>query len=358
MTYSVGIVGAGVIGRLLALKCYDYGWKVTLFDRDDDRGHLACSMVPPAMLAPYCELDVAEKTVSELGLISLTLWPEIIKKYNMDVYFQQAGSLVVAHPTDIEELERFRSNVCIRASQDVFRFIKREEIINLEPDLDRRFLSGLYFPSEGQIDSRGVMASTLKAIQERSILTRFNCKVNKLSPHQITHENEISRFDNVFDCRGYGAASDIKNLRAVRGEIIRVYAPDVHLNRPIRLLHPRWPLYVVPRPAGHYILGASVVESEDLSPISVRSLLEILSTAFAINSGFSEARVIETTVGLRPAFPGNEPRIQHTPGLIRINGMYRHGYLLAPILTDWACQLIKTGKPYNDNYASYYEAAS
>lgn len=357
MSFSVGIVGAGIIGRLLALKCHQRGWKVTLFDRDNESGKAACSMVPPAMLAPYCELDVAEKSVAELGVSSLTLWPEIIKNFNLNAYFQQAGSLVIAHPNDTTELERFQHCVISRAPENVYQNVRGNELSTLEPDLDRRFLSGLYFPTEGQIDSRGLMASTLDAIRQRSIECRFECEIQKLLPYKIWHGNEVSQFDIIFDCRGYGAANDIKDLRAVRGEIIRVHSKDVHINRPIRLLHPRWPLYVVPRPNGHYIIGASVVEAEDLSPISIRSVLEILSTAFSINSAFSEARILETSVGLRPAYPNNEPRLRYTPGLISINGMYRHGYLLSPIITDWACDLVENGKPLTNDYTSYYEAA-
>ncbi len=345
MTISIGIVGAGIIGRLLALKACARGWRVTLFERGAEDGATACSSVSPAMLAPYCELDVAEKTVSDLGALSLRLWPEILCEFDLPVYFQQAGSLVVAPPQNSDELEHFARTVKSRASEDVFQNIKSDELKVFEPDLDSRFQSGLFFPSEGQIDSRGALAALLMAARERGADCRFGQEVRAIRPNEIDCGNATSKFDMVFDCRGYGAAKDIKNLRAVRGEIIRLHAPDVHLNRPVRLLHPRWPLYVVPRPDNHYIIGATTIESEDASPIALRSMLEMLSAAFTISAGFSEARILETLTGLRPAFPDNEPRIMHQPGLIRVNGVYRHGFLLAPVLTDYACQLAEKSQP-------------
>lgn len=357
MTHSVGIVGAGVLGRLLALKGSARGWKVTLFERGGADGAAACSVVPPAMLAPYCELDVAEKAVSDCGANSPDLWAKIIEQFDLDVYFKRNGSIVVAHPHDIDELERFRRGIAVRASQDVFQNLQSDALMQLEPELDRRFQVGLYFPSEGQIDSRSFMKAALVAIQQREIICHFNCDVREIKPYEVHTGTDVSRFDMVIDCRGLGAVKDIKNLRAVRGEIIRVHAPDVHLNRPIRLLHPRWPLYAVPHQNGHYVIGATVIESEDLSPVSVRSMLEMLSTAFTLNAGFSEARILETSVGLRPALPNNEPRLCHQAGLIRINGMYRHGYLLSPVMTDWACALVEGSKAHEHGINTFLEAA-
>jgi len=353
MTFSVGIVGAGIVGRLLAFKAAARGWRVTLFERGLADGSSACSTVSPAMLAPYCELDVSEKSIADLGAQSLQLWPEILRELDSQVFFQQAGTLIVAHPQDSGELEHFARGIKSRAASDVFHSIKNDELEELEPDLDRRFQSGLFFPSEGQIDSRGVMAALLNTAQARGVECRFNTEVSAICPHKIDCGSETHKFDVVFDCRGYGAAADIKNLRAVRGEIIRVHAPDVNLKRPVRLLHPRWPLYIVPRSDNYYIIGATMIESEDRSPIALRSLLEMLNAAFAISAGFSEARVLETSVGLRPAFPDNEPRILHEDGLVRINGMYRHGFLLAPGMTENACGLME-----NSNASSVFSEAA
>ena len=49
--------------------------------------------------------------------------------------------------------------------------------------------------------------------------------------------------------------------------------------------------------------------------------------------------LIYTTVlasNLRPALPDHRPHCHVEPGLIRHNGLYRHGWLLAPDLLDEA----------------------
>ncbi|MGE0856086.1 MAG: FAD-dependent oxidoreductase, partial [Hyphomicrobiaceae bacterium] len=113
-----------------------------------------------------------------------------------------------------------------------------------------------------------------------------------------------------------------------------VHAPDVTLSRPVRLLHPRHPLYVVPWPGNRFMIGATVIESEDDGPATVRSALELLGNAYALHPGFAEASILDIGAGLRPAFPDNVPRIylKDHGRVIRVNGAYRHGFLLAPVL--------------------------
>ena len=353
---SVAIVGAGILGRLLALNGEKRGWKVTLFDKGDESGSSACSFQPPAMLAPICELEVSEPMIAKLGQDSLKLWPEIVRTSSDQIFFQQAGSLIVAHPHDRGEMARFKNGLAAKAGTENFRTVTREELKTLEPQLDACFTEGLYVPEEGQIDSRNALAALGKTLSARGIECRYGTHTPALGAKRVTANDATYDFDLVIDARGYGAKDDLPDLRAVRGEIIRIHAPDVHLNRPVRLLHPRYPLYVVPHARGEYVIGATSIESEDDSPISVRSALELLSAAFALNASFGEARIMDMSVGLRPAFPDNMPRIVCEPGLLRVNGLYRHGYLISPKLADLVCDYVTTGQA-DPAYADLFRVA-
>jgi len=130
-------------------------------------------------------------------------------------------------------------------------------------------------------------------------------------------------------------------VRGVRGEVVRVHSPELALSRPIRLLHPRYPIYIAPKPDGVYVIGATQIESEDTSPTSVRSALELLSALYSVHPAFGEARILEMVTQCRPALPDNLPEIRWDGGrLIRINGLYRHGYLMAPAVMDAALGLL------------------
>jgi glycine oxidase len=86
------------------------------------------------------------------------------------------------------------------------------------------------------------------------------------------------------------------------------------------------------------VVGASEIESEDRSPVSVRSTLELLSAAHSAIPALAEARIIRSETNLRPALPNNLPALRHAPGITVINGLYRHGWLIAPALVEQALQ--------------------
>jgi glycine oxidase len=151
----------------------------------------------------------------------------------------------------------------------------------------------------------------------------------------------------VIDCRGLSARDDQPELRGVKGELILIETAEVELSRPVRLIHPRWPLYVIPREDHLFMLGATSIEAEDTG-VSVRSALELLGAAYAVHPAFAEARIVEFGSGLRPAFPDNLPRIAVDRQHIAVNGLYRHGFLIAPALAELTLAYVERGQIDNE----------
>jgi glycine oxidase len=211
---------------------------------------------------------------------------------------------------------------------------------------------------EGYVDAQRFMMFASNYLDMRSEVTwRENTLVDKIKSGKVYIENKVEEFDWVFDARGLGAKEYFSDLRGVRGEVIWLESNDIDITRPTRLLHPRYKIYVVPRGSGcegmdmeycneckisqepgskRYIIGATEIESEDTSPLSVRSSMELLSAVFSVNPNFGEARIVNTETNCRPAFRDNLPRIENEEKLTRINGLYRHGYLLAPAIVEKA----------------------
>lgn len=345
MSKSIAIAGAGVLGRMLALAFHRAKWSVTLYDRDDMRGTTSCSWTGAGMIAPYCELEAAERVVTDLGVYSIAQWPVWLESLAAPVFYQQRGSLVVAHPRDADELERLKNRVFENAPRDdlMIEVIGRG-IAELEPELEGRFHRALYFPFEQHLDNRDLMNALARTIQDAGITWHTHTEVTGLAPHQITSSRGTEKYDWVIDARGLGARPQYPELRGVRGELIYLKAPEVNLTRPVRLMHPRYSIYIVPRADHVYVVGATAIESDARHEITVRSALELLSAAYTVHTGFAEARFIEASVNCRPGFPDNLPRIIPRQGLMAMNGLYRHGFLIAPALTDMALTFINTGE--------------
>jgi glycine oxidase len=121
--------------------------------------------------------------------------------------------------------------------------------------------------------------------------------------------------------------------------MIRVRSREVRLTRTVRLLHPRMPVYIVPRTHGAFMLGATMIESAGTSAVTIRSALELLGAAYALHPAFGEAEILEMSAGVRPAYPDNEPRIEERDGRVFVNGFYRHGFLLAPAFAERAAEM-------------------
>ena len=65
--------------------------------------------------------------------------------------------------------------------------------------------------------------------------------------------------DWTVDCRGFLAKDHLRQLRGVKGEMLILHSDEIALSRPIRMLHPRRPVYIVPRGAGYFMIGATMI---------------------------------------------------------------------------------------------------
>ncbi|HXI08141.1 MAG: FAD-dependent oxidoreductase [Bradyrhizobium sp.] len=320
----VTIIGAGIAGAWQALLFAQAGHAVTLHERSDAAMTLSTSHWAGGMLAPWCEAETAEPVIGRLGVRSLELWRE----HFPDTPFN--GSLVVAHARDRSDFERFA-----RLTSG-HRRLGAADLRELEPSLDGRFREGLFYPDEGHVEPRRVLPKLHARIVKAGGRIEFGSDIDAAKTGGI-----------VIDCRGLAARDTEPELRGVKGEMIIVETPEVELSRPVRLIHPRWPLYVIPRGDGRFMLGATSIEAED-SAVSVRSALELLGAAYAVHPAFAEARILEFGAGLRPAYPDNLPRISIGPERIAVNGLYRHGFLLAPALAELTLFYVERGAIDNE----------
>ncbi|MGL4395290.1 MAG: FAD-dependent oxidoreductase [Hyphomicrobium sp.] len=310
----VTIAGAGVIGLWQALTLARAGHRVRVLDAAPRPFVNAQSRWAGAMLAPDCEAESAPPVVRDLGRRSIALWQSVLPNIAVN------GTLVVAAARDLPELHRFA-----RAT-DRHQMLASDSIAALEPDLAGRFDAALFFANEAHFSAIEGLEALLAASAALGVEIAFN------TPWDGTREaGEL-----VIDCTGIAARRDLPGLRGVRGERVLLKARDVTFARPVRLLHPRQPIYVVPQGGALFVVGATVIEREDDGAMTVRSALELLGSAYALHPAFGEAEIVDFGAGVRPAFADNVPRIMSDANgdIMRVNGAYRHGFLLAPVLAE------------------------
>lgn len=366
---SIGIAGAGLLGRLAAWQLSRAGHQVSVFDpaagpQPSFDGHGAAAFTAAGMLSPLAESETTEPDLAARGWQSIARWAQLSAKLHTlngkPSNFTRRGSLLVAHGPDRGAAQRVlqRLHGDANDAERTPQALDEAALKALEPALHSGHgsLHAWLLPGEAHIDTVRMMhalVDTAPDVQWHWAQPVVGLAAGRLD-FDVAGKRKRLGFDCVFDLRGTGGRPQ-SEVRGVRGEVVWLRAPGLGLTRPVRLLHPRHRVYVVPRPGDMVLVGASEVESEDRSPMTLRSAVELMAAAHSVLPDLAEARIVKLDANLRPALPDNRPQLHVEPGLVRINGLYRHGWLLAPSLLDEALQQAGLGDVADYAYSVHGE---
>ncbi len=335
---KVAIIGAGILGLNNAYMAAKKGMEVTIFEKQDFPPNNA-SAIAGGMLAPFSEIETLPMKFVQAGLKGIEFWKNSLGDDFSDC-LQDTGSLFIAHPEDKHMLERFAAH--LPSVSEHWEWVDQSRLNELEPCIKNNFGRGLYIPQEANIHPLQALETLAKKLQDLG---------GKIIKQEASPQELAKDFDWVIDCRGYVENID-QDLRGIKGEIILVENHEFNLNRPVRLMHPRYPLYIIPRPNNIFAIGASVIENAEIDDglVLLRSAMELMSAAYSLSPSFGEAKVIDMSSAIRPAYMDNLPRIkiEGNNKYIRCNGLFRHGYLLSPIMGNCVAHYLETGEENED----------
>lgn len=364
----IGIAGAGLLGRLLAWQLSRAGHRVSVFDISSGpqpvpRSLAGDSYVPTAagftaagMLSPLAELDNAEPALAAIGWRSIELWQQVAQDLGRPELVKVQGSLLLAHRLDLGAAQRVLDRMRVATASAEWRSASPDQGVQkldaatlhaMEPSVQGPAHAWL-LPGEGFIHPVATMQALYSAAD--GVDWNWGQGVQRVDTGEgggslRMQGGRTLAFDVVVDVRGAGAraeapadagGSGAARVRGVRGEVIWLDCPDHGLQRPVRLLHPRHRVYIVPRSGRDIVVGASEIESEDRSPVSLRTATELMAAAHSVVPALAEARILKLDVNLRPALPDNSPLIEWQGCRLVMNGLFRHGWLLAPALVEQA----------------------
>ena len=219
---NVAIVGAGLAGRLLAWRLVqqrrDNGQSiaVTLCDRQS-RSFVGTGRIAAAMVAPFTEAVTTDSMTRELGVLSWGLWkkwlPELEAATGHSVEFNQQGTLVVAHPADLSDWQRFQHKAQADIPSEAMSYWAAADLRAQEPELSHTFRQAMYFPEEGVIDN-GALYDALDNWLDNcpEITWHENMDCGELPADGKAAQGYLAAcdqtFDHILDCRGNDARSD------------------------------------------------------------------------------------------------------------------------------------------------------
>lgn len=299
--------GAGIVGLAVAEELQRRGHAVRVVDPEPGSG---ASAVAAGMLAPAAEATHAAPGVLELGRRGLALWPAYAAR--LGVALPAAGSLLVAR--DGRDLEEVRRQAALLAEHGLQPTpLGPAALADAEPRLSSRVAGGVRLPDDRSVDPRAVLA----ALRER---------VPVHAAGEGAHDVEVLATGHRL--RAPYAAW----VRPVRGEVVRLRSDD-----PPDTVVRGWvrgePVYVVPRPGGEVVVGATVEEHDAPAHPTAGGVRRLLAAAAELLPGLDRADVVEVAARDRPGSPDDLPLVgpTHEPGVVLAAGHFRHGVLLAPL---------------------------
>ncbi len=351
---DITIVGGGIAGLSVALEARRRGHAVTLIDQKvpgRETSHVAAGM-----LAPLVEARIVERNLLNLGKEALEKWPEYAARMEellgRSIGYRREGTIITGVEPDHESRNRHIAEEYRQLGLPIEE-VDREALRVMEPLLSPSVSSGLYAPSDQQVDNRALIKGMVE-------LARKDEGVEILARRRVYAIEEVGEAIRVLYDGGEKVSSTVVlsagawvreiagippflagAIRPIKGEILRLGQPD----RPLLRHIVRTPeVYLVPKADGTLVVGASTEERGFERQNRVGPLFELLRSAWETLPGVYELPLLEIASGFRPATLDHAPVIGRVDAtrLFVAGGFYRHGILLAPFVAQELIRYIET----------------
>jgi glycine oxidase len=357
-TADVAVIGAGVIGLSCAWRAAQRGLDVTVLDRATPVS--GATAVAAGMLAPVGELSFGEQKLLEMTVASAELYPgfvaELEQASGAETGYRRCGALHVA--LDRDEAEELRRRHRLQLSMELeAEWLTPRRCRELEPGLAPSIAGGVHVAGEGAVDPRALCAALLTALEREGAEVRGGAAVDeaiieggRITGVRTDAGDEIIAGQVVLANGCWAGASDWlpaearPEVRPVKGQIITLRgAPSDPVCERI-VVSER--VYVVPRPDGRLVVGATVEERGFDTAVTAGGVHELLREAYRLLPEIAELELLETAAGLRPGTPDNLPLIGPgaLEGLVLATGHYRNGVLLAPLTAERVSEVLASAE--------------
>jgi glycine oxidase len=356
--YDAVVVGGGAIGLCCAWRIAQRGGRVVVLDRA--RPPAGATRVAAGMLAPIGELAFGEPELLRMTVAAAERYPTFVAELEaasgISTGYARCGALHIALDRD-EAAELRRIHDLQRSLGLGAEWLPPRRCRELEPGLTPSFNGGVHAPEEAAVDPRAMTAALLAALKAEGAEVRWRSEVAEalLDGERIegvrTGSGEELRAESVVLAAGAwsGATEWLPEparppVRPVKGQIVELRAPDGE--PPCERIVASERVYLVPRPDGRLIAGATTEERGFDTTVTAGGVHELLREAYRLLPDVAEMELVEAMAGLRPGTPDNLPLIGPgtLDGLVLACGHYRNGILLAPLAGESVAELLDTSE--------------
>ncbi|MFT3866672.1 MAG: glycine oxidase ThiO [Solirubrobacterales bacterium] len=360
-SFDVAFVGGGVIGLACAWRAAQAGARVVVLERAEPPA--GATNVAAGMLAPVGELSFGERELLEMMLASGALWPqfaaEVEAASGLGTGFQAGGALHVA--LDRDEAAELRRRHELQQELDLeAEWLTPRRCRELEPGLTTTFVGGVLAGGDASVDPRRLALALAAALREAGGELRTGTEVvdglwdgerlagvrTAAEPHGVdVHADTVVLCNGAWSGQTPWLPEEARPpVRPVKGEVVEL-RPREGDPLPAERIVCSERIYLVPRPDGRLIVGATQEERGFDTVVTAGGVHELLREAYRVLPDVAELELVGMIAGLRPGTPDNLPIVGPgaVDGLLLATGHFRNGIMLAP-LTAEAVAATLTGK--------------
>lgn len=359
-TTDVVVIGAGLIGLATAWRLAADGAQVTVCDPTPGS---QTSNVAAGMLAPVTEVEYGEDELLALNLASVDAWPafaaELEELTGLSAGLHRTGTLSVAYDVDdaaaLRRLADYQRRLGLEVEELSGRDARRRE-----PLLATGVSGGVWVPGDHSVDNRQAVAALLRAVDlsgvqlirervSRVVISGTTAVGVQLENGDIVYAAHVIAATGPWSSQLAGVPEEFRApVRPVKGEVLRLRVPEAYrpaLRHTVRATARGFSVYLVPRPGGEIVVGATTTELGYDTRVLAGGAFALLRDARTVLPITDELELVEAIAGLRPATPDNAP-VLGPSGLDRLlwaTGHYRNGVLLTPVTAHLLADTVRTG---------------
>lgn len=348
------VIGAGPWGLAASWRLAAQGARVILLDD----GARPAAWVAAGMLAPWSEVgdSLDEPEVHRLRVAGARRWPrfaaDLAEASGLDPGLSACGSLVVAaRPEHLAAVRRL-GEMLTGLGRPV-RWVPGSGLREIEPSLAPCVAGGLDQPDEAAVDPRLAMTALRVACDGGGVEVRRERAVRITRGRGgracgvALEDRSTLAAGTVVLAAGWASGRLARRvpLRPVKGQILHLGAL-ARRPAPIARVVRTPDVYLVPRPDGRVVVGATMEEAGDLT-VTAGAVHELLDEALRVVPDLAELPLGEALSGLRPATPDGAPALGEDPadGIVWAVGGGRNGVLLAPLVGDAVAAVVSGVRP-------------
>lgn len=352
--YDIAIIGAGVVGGMIARELSLYKLKICILEKENDVS-MGATKANSAIV--HAGFDANEGSLkAKLNVEGAKMMEQVAR--NLGVDYIKNGSLVVGFNEDDRETVKSLYERGVKNGVEGLKILSREEILSIEPNIGKDVICALHAPSGAIISPYDLAVAAIGNAMDNGAELLCNFEVSKIEKadgaYKISSKSGEITAKCVINCAGVFSDKIAKavgdesfNVHPRRGEYLLLDNSCGNIISHTVFVTPSKMgkgILVSPTVHGNLLIGPTAVDGEDKNDKSIREefFKDIMSVAERSVSGIPKNQTITSFCGLRAVgssgdFIINSPR----ENFINVAGIESPGLSASPAIAKYVVNMLK-----------------